>query len=401
MRIWDFLISKSKNKNSKSGYQEVQISELCQSTIEYRARELAFLSCVNLIANAIGRCVMRTYRDGAEIKEREYYMWNVSPSTNQSAPIFWHKLITKLFSDGEALVIFTRRRDGYDAAVVADSYMVPEHFPDKQDEYKGVVVGDMQYDKTFRENEVLHFRLNHVDVKPLLNGMYESFCGMLNAAIKQNTWSSGQHWKVHVDQIAGGGDEFEQKFMAMIQEQIKPFFDSNGAVLPEFDGYSYEQVSGGGSSGNTRDIRALVDDIYAFTARALCVPSVLTTGDIADAADANSRFLTYCIDPICDQITAEINRKRYGYEEWKKGNYARFDSSSISHFDMFTSAGALEKLIGTGAFTINEVRRVAGQPEINEDWANRTYMTKNIGSIASEGGETNAQENVGNQVIGG
>lgn len=399
MRIWDFLISKSKSKSAKSGYQEVQISELCQSSIEYRARELAFLSCVNLIANAIGRCVMRTYRDGAEIKEREYYMWNISPSTNQSAPTFWHKLITKLFSDGEALVIFTRRRDGYDAAVVADSYMVPEHFPDKQDEYKGVVVGDMQYDKTFRENEVLHFRLNHVDVKPLLNGMYESFCGMLNAAIKQNTWSSGQHWKVHVDQIASGGDDFEQKFMAMIQEQIKPFFDSNGAVLPEFDGYSYEQVSGGGSSGNTRDIRALVDDIYAFTARALCVPSVLTTGDVADAADANSRFLTYCIDPICDQITAEITRKRYGYEEWKKGSYARFDSSSISHFDMFTSAGALEKLIGTGAFTINEVRRVAGQPEIDEDWANRTYMTKNIGSIASEGGETSAQENVGNQVV--
>lgn len=400
MKIWDFLISKSKSKSAKSGYQEVQISELCQSSIEYRARELAFLSCVNLIANAIGRCVLRTYRDGAEIKEREYYMWNVSPSTNQSSVVFWHKLITKLFSDGEALVIFTRRRDGYDAAVVADSYMVPEHFPDKQDEYKGVVVGDMQYDKTFRENEVLHFRLNHIDVKPLLNGMYESFCTMLNAAIKQNTWSNGQHWKVHVDQIASGGDEFEQKFMAMIQEQIKPFFDSNGAVLPEFDGYSYEQVSGGGSSSNTRDIRALVDDIYAFTARALCVPSVLTTGDIADAADANSRFLTYCIDPICDQITAEINRKRYGYEEWKKGSCARFDSSSISHFDMFTSAGALEKLIGTGAFTINEVRRVAGQPEINEDWANRTYMTKNIGSIVSEGGETNAQENVGNQVDG-
>lgn len=400
MRIWDLLISKSKSKSAKSGYQEVQISELCQSSIEYRARELAFLSCVNLIANAIGRCILRTYRDGAEIKEREYYMWNVNPSTNQSAPIFWHKLITKLFSDGEALVIFTRRRDGYDAAVVADSYMVPEHFPDKQDEYKGVIVGDMQYDKTFRENEVLHFRLNHVDVKPLLNGMYESFCSMLNAAIKQNTWSSGQHWKVHVDQIASGGDEFEQRFMAMIQEQIKPFFDSNGAVLPEFDGYQYEQVSGGGSSGNTRDIRALVDDIYAFTARALCVPSILTAGDIADAADANSRFLTYCIDPICDQITAEINRKRYGYEEWKKGSYARFDSSSISHFDMFTSAGALEKLIGTGAFTINEVRRVAGQPEINEDWANRTYMTKNIGSITSEGGETNAQENVGNQVDG-
>ncbi len=81
-------------------------------------------------------------------------------------------------------------------------------------------------------------------------------------------------------------------------------------------------------------------------------------------ADANSRFMTYCIDPLCDQLQEEINRKRYGYEEWKRGNYLRVDSSSILHFDIFENAANVEKLIGSGAFTINDVRRAAGQPAI-------------------------------------
>ena len=72
-------------------------------------------------------------------------------------------------------------------------------------------------------------------------------------------------------------------------------------------------------------------------------------------------FLTNCIDPLADQIQEEINRKRYGYEGWKKGDYLRVDTSSIIHFDMFANAANVEKLVGSGAFTINDVLRAANQ----------------------------------------
>ena len=68
-------------------------------------------------------------------------------------------------------------------------------------------------------------------------------------------WDRGQHWKVHVSQLASGEDGWETKFQAMIAAQIKPFLDSNGAILPEFDGYAYERVGGTGA-GDTRDIKA-------------------------------------------------------------------------------------------------------------------------------------------------
>lgn len=377
------------------------VSELCANALEYRARELAYLSCVNLIANTISRCTMRTYISEREVEGEEYYLWNYSPSVNQNSTTFWQKLVTRLYLDGEALVIPTRRRDGKEALVVADSFMPPEYYPSKQCEYQGVVVGAVEYDKTFRESEVLHFAANGVNIRPVLSEMCESFYSLLSAAIKQNAWGKGQHWKVHTDQIAGGTPDFEQKFQQMITEQVKPFFDSNGAVLPEFDGYEYTQISGGvGATSDTRDIRALLDDIYAMTARALCIPTAFAMGDVADASDATQRYMTYCIDPLCDQISKEVTRKRYGYDQWRRGSYARLDSSGVAHFDLFGNAASLEKLIGTGAFTINEVRRVAGQVPIDEPWADRAYMTKNIGGIGDESGNATSEATISETAVG-
>ena len=169
----------------------------------------------------------------------------------------------------------------------------------------------------------------------------------------------------------------------MLEEQVKPFLQSEGAILPEFDGYSYENIgdNSSGAAKDTRDIRAMIEDIFDFTARGFLIPSVLVNGSVEGTADANTRFLTGCIDPLADQLQEEINRKRYGYEGWSAGNYLQVDTSSIIHFDMFANAANVEKLVGSGAFTINDVRRAAGETPINEEWANSFFMTKNISSM--------------------
>ena len=42
----------------------------------------------------------------------------------------------------------------------------------------------------------------------------------------------------------------------------------------------------------------------------------------------------------------------------------------------------VEKLIGSGAYTINDVMRASGQPLIDEPWANEHFMTKNIAKMS-------------------
>jgi len=187
----------------------------------------------------------------------------------------------------------------------------------------------------------------------------------------------------------------------MIAEQIKPFFDSDAAVLPEFDGYNYERSDGGSSgsskSGDSRDIRNLIEDIFDFTARGFLIPAVLVNGTVQGTADANSRFLTQCIDPICDQLQEEITRKRYGYDGWKQGNFVRVDSSAILHFDIFANAANVEKLVGSGAFSVNDVLRATNQAAIGEDWANEHFLTLNIAKIQEAAQQLGGEKGAGNE----
>ena len=379
-------------KTGRTSYQEITCTELFEAAQEYQIRELCFWVCVNLVANALGRCEMRTFRNHEEVQEAEYYLWNIEPNTNQNSTAFWHKLVARLFQDNEALIIPSNIHGHGDGIVVADDWEEPEDYPSKMREYRGVRVGDMTYDKTFREREVMHLKLNHINMRPVIDGLYSSYYRMVAAAMKNFEWQNGQHWKVHVDQLAQGEEGWAQKFQDMINAQVKPFMESNGAILPEFTGYSYENVGGGSSKQDTRDIKAMIEDIFNFTAQACMVPAVLAAGKVEATADANNRFLTYCLDPICDQISEEGIRKRYGYELWRQGSFLRMDSSSIIHFDLFANAANVEKLVGSGAFTINDILRAAGQVPINEPWADEHYMTKNIAALSETATALGAQK---------
>ena len=373
---------------------EVTCRELFQAAQEYQVRELSFWVCANMVANALGRCEFRTFRGDEEVMEREYYLWNVSPNVNQNSSAFLHKLVARLYQDNEALIVEALPRGDLRSLVVADSWEQTEDFPSSQNEYRGVTVGDYQYRYPIYESNVLHLKLNHTNMKPVIDGLYQSYYRMVSAAIKAYTWGKGQHWKVHVNQLAQGDKEWTEKFQAMITAQVKPFLESDGAaILPEFDGYDYENVSGKvGDVGDTRDIRNMIEDIFDFTARGFLIPSVLVNGTVEGTTDANTRFLTNCIDPLADQLQEEINRKRYGYEAWRRGEYLRVDTSSIIHFDMFANAANVEKLVGSGAFTINDVRRASGQGLINEPWANEHFMTLNISPMGEAARKLNAKE---------
>lgn len=362
---------------------EIACRELMAAAQEFQLRDMSFWICANMIANAVGRCEFRTFRGGKEIREREHYLWNVEPNVNQNSTAFLHKLVAKLLTDGEALVISTRQREGYDALVVADSWLPNGDYPSRQNEYINVQVGDVSYEKTFREREVLHLKLNHINVKPVLDGLYGAYWRLISAAMKRYEWDKGQHWKVHVDQLASGAEDFTENFIRMIEQQVKTFLDSNSAILPEFDGYAYTN-EGGKANVELADIQSQMKDVLGFTAKALQIPAVLVDGSIQGTEDAQGRFLTGCIDPICDQLQEEINRKRYGYDRMRAGDYLRVDTSSIRHFDMFANAANVEKLVGSGAFTINDVLRSAGLPTIPEPWADEHYMTKNIAALGAE-----------------
>jgi len=335
-----------------------------------------------MVANAIGRCEFRTFREHKEIREAQYYRWNIEPNPNQNSSAFLHKLVTRLFLDNEVLIVDPGDLAGgaRGALAVADDWTVSDPHPVKPNVYSDIVIDDMSFKRKLREDEVLHLTLHHADMRPVIGRMAANFEKLAGAALSDEEWRRGKHLKVHVDQITQGEDGWETKFTDDLQKRISPFLKNPASILPEFDGYTYSLMEAGGS-GDTRDIKELCEDIFEYTARGFLIPAVLVNGKVEATADAQTRFLTWCVDPICDQLQEEILRKRYGYEEWQRGNYIRVDSSAVNHFDIFENAPQVEKLVGSGAYTVNDVLRAANQPAIDESWANEHFLTRNIAKM--------------------
>lgn len=377
--IWNWIMGK---KDQPTQTQEITSEEFLCAAEQFYARSLAFQTCANMIANAISKCEFKTFSRGRETKGMEYYLWNVEPNINQNSTEFLHSLVLHLLTKNEALVIPVRQNK-IDHLVIADSWECPDREVRQDKIYQQVTVNGFTYNKTFHEDEVLHFRLNHYDINSALGGLYAAYQTLMDAAQKDYVWGAGHHMKVHVNQIAAGEKDFKERFATRIEKQVKPFMDNPNACLPEFDGYEYSLMGekSGDAKSDTRDIRKLYDDVLDATAQAFGIPPVLLTGTVADSKDSLNRWLTDCIDPICDQLTEEITRKRYGFEAWQRGDFLRVDTSTIIHFDLFSNATSVEKLIGSGCYSINDVLTASGQTALPFDWADKHWLTLNISTV--------------------
>lgn len=361
---------------------------------ELYVRELAFWSNVNLIADAVAKCEFKTFSGGKEIKEHEYYLWNTEPNKNQCAGDFMKKLVSKLYFDNEVLVIEHGAQ-----LLVADSFVKKEYVL-YDDVFSQVQIGDFVFDKSFMQRDVIYLTLSETNLRLLVNGIYETYKKLIAYGTRAYQRSRGNRGVINVSALAQGDKDFNERFRKLMQKDFKDFFNADNAVLPLFDGYSYTELDGKKTyaKDSTRDIKAMIDDIYELTSKAFQIPPALTSGKVAGIDDAFDLFITACIDPLTNKISEEINRKRYGFDELKKGNYLKIDTKSVKHIDMLNVSQAIDKLISSGAFTINDIRDAVGETSINEEWANAHFMTKNYEPIQGllnytdgKGGEQNAK----------
>lgn len=350
-------------------------------------REMAFWSAVNLVANAVSKCEFKTYLNGKETKGREYYLWNIEPNRNQNSSVFLHKLISKLYRNNECLVI---EQNGQ--LLVADSF-IRKPYALYDDMFSQVQVEDFTLSRTFTQSEVLYYKLNEENIRKLVNGLYESYSKLITYSMKAYQRSRGTKGIFKYNTIPVAGTEQRKAFDALINEKIKKWMDGDNAALPLGDGQEWKELQHKTySNESTRDIRAQVDDIFDFTARAIGIPPALLRGDVQDTSKAIDQLLTFCIDPLTDMISEENNRKRNGYIGFSQGTYQKIDTKSIKHVDLLSVATAIDKLIGSGSFCINDIRKAVGDEIIDEPWAWQHFITKNYETVenalkALEGGE--------------
>jgi HK97 family phage portal protein len=249
----------------------------------------------------------------------------------------------------------------------------------------------MTFNRSFRMSEVLYFKLGNSDIRQLLSNLLKGYNSLLNMAIGKYKRSGGRKAIANVDKIPDGNKELQSKIDDLFNNRFKSYFEAENAVIHLPKGVEYQEQNGEGNKKSTSemvDISNITREAFERVAQAFKIPPALLRGDIADIEKLTDNFLTFCIDPLCDMMQEEINRKRYGRIAYLAGSYLGIDTTCIRHIDIFAVAEKIDKLIASGTYSIDELRKKLRDTTLNTEWSGKHWITKNYSDINNlEGGE--------------
>lgn len=353
---------------------------------EVYIRDLAFNMMANTVAKVFSKCELIVYEEHKKKKNDEWYRWNIQPNKNQNATEFWTKLVHELYSNNEALVVVENNE-----LFVADEYKKHDESVFFEHYFTSVRINDVTFNKTYYMSKVFYFKLNSDDIKILTDNILSLYGKLINASYASYLVANGNKGILHIDQYAEQEEDFEKTLNEILNNDFKTFFENANAIMPLYSGYKYEQLENKGTQTTTRDFRALLDDCIDITAGAFGIPKGLTSGNVQDKSKAVDELLTFCLDPLIELLSDELNRKLFNKNQIIAGTYIKFDTKAVKHIDILDVSTAIDKLISSACFCVNDIRRICGEDEIDEEWANSYFMTKNYSSVKqllTEGGVT-------------
>ena len=338
-------------------------------------KELGLQIAISYIANTISKCEFKVYEKGKEVKNELYYMLNVNPNPNQNSSQFLNALVTRYYRKGEALVFPDSRKN---RLYVADGFSMEEK-PLSENVFSNISLENESLTRKYKASDVFYFRLDDVNVKRLIDGAFEQYSTIMQAAIDGFVRRNGKKYKLILDQYKAGDPEFQELYNKTLKKNLETFVKSSNAVYPQFRGQSLEEFdkTAAGNYGSSADVIAVRREMFDVVAQALKIPLSMMYGNITNINDMINMFLTFTIDPLADMIGEEITRKMYPYDQWKKGNYVKVDTSCISHVDILDVADKVMNIVGSGTVCIDEVRERIDKQPLGNDLGKHHFVTRN------------------------
>lgn len=349
-----------------------EISPVTQKLLDQLAfKELALYIGISYIANTLSKCEFKTYENGEEAQNRLYYMLNVSPNPNENSSQFINKFIENYFYKGHSLIV-----PHNNMIYCADEFEIDDTNPLKENIFSNATFGLQQLKKKFKASDVFYFKLDNQNAKGLVDALYTQYGEVISQALATYKRTNGTKYKLILENYKAGDAQFNQIFNTVLKEQLKTFIENDNAVYPQFKGTDLTEFSTKNAK-DTSDIVAMRKEIFEVTAQALKIPLPMMLGNITNMNEIVKVYLSICIDPIADMIGEEFTRKYYSYEEWKKGNYIKVDTSCINHVDILEVADKIYNAVGSGVATIDDMRKRLGWKPLGTDFSEQFFVTKN------------------------
>lgn len=173
--------------------------------------------------------------------------------------------------------------------------------------YSQVQIDDYTFQGRLDPTDVLYLKPNWKNVNTILQGLYGSYAKLIKYETRTFMQSHGSKGTLDISAVAQNSKNFDDTLKKLLNDYFKTFFESENAVPLLFEGYTFTEEADRSNYNETttRDIKALYDDVFDFTARAIGIPPSILKGDVQDNSKAIDELLTVALDPLAGSLESE------------------------------------------------------------------------------------------------
>ena len=382
--MFDFLF---KSGSEEQSYIDIITKNFAKAAISEMADEKAR----GMIARAIAKSEFVVKEASGRKKNNVYWMLNIQPNENETGTDFWINAIKKLLKENECKI----------CTIAGKMYVVDSctetNYVMKSNEYRNIVIrsgkNTCKIDKEITSKDMLHLRLYDEKKKTFQDNIKENYNNLFSAISGMNEISNSIKFEMTYDANVAflrrrnpDGTEVKLSIDEYKEEMQKLLSSDQMQIINHGKGIEIKQLEIKSNVG-VNELVSMAKEIFTECAMAYDIPISAYMGTITEKSDAANEFITYAVSPVISVIEDSMNAKFVGKDGFLNGERIWIDISRYKHIDVLESADKLDKLRAIG-FNFDEIMRLIGWDELNTEFSQERYITKNY--MNELGGDGNA-----------
>ena len=348
--------------------------------------DFAFLVVRNILKTFLVNVDWKTYKSGEVVKGEEWYRFNYAPNRRETSAEFFSKLADKLIYDGEALIIETATKELF----IADAYEFKNgtELLMKENTFVNVMVGDVQLNRTFKENDSCMYikTPNYDKLDAVFTSMGLDFLELKKLIMEGAQKALGM--KLSLNLGAQAKNKYDSRYLAQMQEAYEPLMKARDAVFLTYKGETLTDLTEKQRGSEVQQVLTAVknnvevnQEILTNIGAVFGVPEKFMTGDFT--ADNNSIYemvITMFGKPYLTLLSKKFTTFALTKEDIINGSKIEANLNSIKFIDKLSMATAVDKFIGSGAYNRNEVREMLDDDPVED--GDIYFITKNYAELS-------------------
>lgn len=341
---------------------------------------------VNFIARQMAQAKFLHVKGGKHVKDNNYYRLNVRPNSNESATEFWEHVFHKLIYEAEVLIVITDTNE----LVVADSFVKDSKalYPDV---YKGVVVKNYTYERTFSNDDVIYLSYQNKRLDAYTTALFGDYGEILGRMIEIQLRNNQIRGVTQMDLAQGTQADKQKSLQTFMDKVFKAFSNKSVAIVPTVKGMEYNELNNNTANAQQSydQITKLKNDAVATVANILGIPEKLMIDQPAETSDLYKQFRETTLAFFYNLIESELNAKLISRSALLNGEEIILQGKNDR--SIFDLAEQIDKITASGTLSPNEIRNALHIEKSNDPEMDKHYITKNYAK-QTKGGDNSDED---------